>query len=273
MPYHTYHFAIPTDQRDLLLALLSALPFESFEEPETGLLAYLPPSADRQEVERELDRLTGRPPFTYRVEAVPDRNWNEVWEANFQPIRVGGFCGIRAGIHPPMRNVRHEIVIDPEMAFGTGHHETTFLMIEGMEKIDFVGKTVLDYGCGTGILAILADRLGAAHVDAVDIEEAAYDSTRRNAERNEAGGVQAWHGTLEALPDNVYEVILANINRNVILDSLPALYKRLPRSGILLLSGILTVDVATILKAAKKYGLHSLGRKDKGEWSFLGLRK
>ncbi len=273
MPYHAYHVAIPADQRELLLAFLSDLPFESFEEPEAGLVAYLPPSADRAAVERELARVARRLPFEWRVEAVPDRNWNEVWEANFPPIRVGEFCGVRAAVHPPMQDVRHELVIDPEMAFGTGHHETTCLMMEAMEEIDFAGVRALDYGCGTGILAILADRLGAAHVDAVDIEEAAYDNTLRNAERNAAAAVRAWHGTLDVLPGAVYEVILANINRNVILDSLPALYNRLSQAGTLLLSGILTGDAAAVLKAAQRQGLRGLGQHDKGEWSCLKLCK
>jgi len=273
MSYHAYHFSVVQDQRDLLLALLSALPFESFEEPDSGLVAYLPPGAGRSTIESELALLADRLAFQYSVEEVPDRNWNEVWEANFQPIRIGDFCGVRAGVHPPMEGVRHEIVIDPEMAFGTGHHATTCLMMEAMAGIGMKGRKVLDYGCGTGILAILADQLGAARVDAVDIEAAAYDNTLHNAERNGAAAVRAWHGSLEVLPDTVYEVILANINRNVILPSLPALFNRLSDTGILLISGILTGDVPTVLEAAEEQKWRILERQDKGEWSRLSLRK
>lgn len=273
MPYYAYHFSVAADQRDLLLALLSALPFESFEEPAEGLSAFLPPSADREALHQDLAALAGRIAFQYRVDMLPDRNWNRQWEANFPPIRVGDFCGVRAGFHAPMAGVRYELVIDPEMAFGTGHHATTSLMLEAMETLDLRGKRVLDYGCGTGILAILADQLEAIRVDALDVDAAAYNSTRRNAVRNGAAGVRAWHGTLEDLPNAIYDLVLANINRNVILDSLPALYKRASAEGLLLASGFLSDDVPEVLAAARRVGFQLRARRVRGEWVCLALKR
>lgn len=271
--YQRFSIRTAPEWRDILLAFLAELPFDSFEDTEEGLNAYLPPGTDAAGLDEQLRQLQSDYPFTYTVEAIKNENWNAVWESNFETVRVHDFCGIRAEFHPPFEGVEHEIVIRPKMAFGTGHHETTWMMMDQMSHLDLKGKTVFDYGCGTGILAILAAQLGAAHVDAVDIEYPAYENTLEHAEMNGVGGkIQAFFGTLDDVPPAIYDVILANINRNVILASLPELRKRLSANGLLLISGILHEDEPAILEAAEKQGFRELAQQKRGNWMAMLLR-
>ena len=270
-----YHFSITVEpgQREIALAFLSELPFETFEETDTGLEAYIRADAYTPAVQKQLEGITQRLGLAWEQKEVPYQNWNKAWEAAFQPIRVDGFCGVRATFHEPMQGVEHEIVIDPEMAFGTGHHATTYMMIEAMRDTALAGKTVFDYGCGTGILAILADQMGAAAIDAVDIEEPAYERTLANAERNDAVRIKTYLGTLEAVPHQAYGFILANINRNVILDSLPTLYDRLEAGGQLLVSGILITDQDMLAQESVRAGFELQGTAQRGDWSCLRFMK
>lgn len=270
MGYFQYMVEVAPEWRDVLLALFSQMAFESFEETGNGFLAFLPPDADRSTLEENLNELQRRYPFRYEVEQLPDRNWNTVWESNFQPIRVGDFCGVRADFHPEMEGVRYEVVINPKMAFGTGHHETTFMMMQLMETIDFREAGVLDYGCGTGILAILAAKMGARRVEAVDIEAAAFENTRENAVLNAVSSrIKAVHGTLEDCSSKLYDIVLANINRNVILASLPALYEKISPAGTLLVSGILLSDEMLVSAKARALGFQEKARTERGEWCCL----
>lgn len=274
MDYWQYRIRIAPEHRDVLLAFLTELPFESFEEIPEGLDAYLPVADRTPELEAQLETLKQEWPFSFQAERLEHRNWNEEWERNFPPIRVDDFCGIRADFHPPFKGVAHEIVISPKMAFGTGHHATTYMMIEMMGRLDWKGQTVLDYGCGTGILAILAARLGAAWVDAVDIEEPAYENTLEHARINGvADRIHAWHGVLETVPFRRYDTILANINRHVILASLSALYERITPPGTLLISGILADDEPLVLSEAEAAGFFPFDRLQKGEWICRVLKK
>ncbi|MCB0584283.1 MAG: 50S ribosomal protein L11 methyltransferase, partial [Phaeodactylibacter sp.] len=195
MDYYCYDIKAPDALKEIALAFLSELPFDSFEEAEDGLCAYLRMDQHSDWVESELSGIADRLSLSYERRLIPSRNWNKLWESNFSPIRVGDFCGVRADFHEPMERVEYEIVISPRMAFGTGHHATTYMMIERMAGEDFHALKVLDYGCGTGILAILADKMGAAHIDAVDIEKAAYENTLDNARANDCGHISAFHGT------------------------------------------------------------------------------
>lgn len=270
--YQRFSIQTAPEWREILLAFLAELPFDSFEDSEAGLNAYLPPGADLAETEQQIRQLQTDYPFTYTVEAIKTENWNAVWESNFDTVRVQNFCGIRAEFHPPFEGVQHEIVIRPKMAFGTGHHETTWMMMDRMSQMDFKDKLVFDYGCGTGILAILAVQLGAAHVDAVDIEYPAYENTLEHAELNGVGEqIKAFFGTLDDVPSATYDVILANINRNVILASLPELRKRLSANGLLLISGILHEDEPAILEAATGQGFLEMAQQKRGNWMAMLL--
>ena len=266
--YLIYHCRTATaETRDILLALLSEGPFDSFEEKAaTDLDAYVPES-DKPAAEAVLREVGERISFGYGVSRLPDQNWNATWEANFQPVRVGDFAAVRAGFHPPIPEVAHELVIEPRMAFGTDHHATTWMMMDLMRDYDWSAGRVLDYGCGTGLLAILAARLGAIDTNAVDIEREAYLNTLDNLAINAVTGIQVYEGTLDAVPPGApYDFILANINRNVILDSLGTLYQQLLAGGHLFVSGILAKDGARVEKAAEQCGFDPVVRRQREDW-------
>jgi ribosomal protein L11 methyltransferase len=274
MDFLKYRIIAAPEWREILIAYLNEHPFQSFEETEGTLGAYLPAGADHGLAEASIRDLQKRFPFEFSVELVEDKNWNELWESKFDPIRVGQFCGVRAGFHSQVEGVAQEIIINPKMAFGTGHHATTFMMIQMMESLSFDGASVLDYGCGTGLLAILAARLGARPVLAVDIEKAACENAIENAFINEvAGGIEVRQGTLDAVKGKVFDIILANINRNVILESLPALYTQLSEAGVLLVSGILNSDVMQVAEAARAAGFMRILQVEQEEWAALKFSK
>ncbi len=262
-------FSIPTrdeELRGILIAVLSDLGFESFQEEDDALHVYHPSEHFTEEQELGMSELLRRHDLTMERSTIEDQNWNELWESNFEPILIGDFCGIRADFHPPLTEVRHEIVINPQMAFGTGHHATTYMMIELMSGLAFKDRKVLDYGCGTGILAILAHFLGGSPIDAVDIEAAAYENTLENARRNQSEDIRVLHGTLESVVDAGYAVVLANINRNVILDTLPALRKKVQSEGHLLVSGILHSDQELVERAAADAGFALQQKREREGW-------
>ncbi len=271
--FHKFVFQSSSEFADQLLALLSALPFEAFEEKEDVLEAWLPQGADSTVVEMELKLLQSQLPFLWTTEEVAPQNWNALWEASFQPVSVGDFCHIRADFHPPQAHFAHEIIIHPKMAFGTAHHETTYMMIEQMESLPLKGASVLDLGCGTGILAILAAKMGAVEVVAIDIDEQAVENTLENLVKNDLQGVTARQGTLQSLHHPPFDVILANINRKVILDGLSALNYQLKTGGTLLLSGILRSDEATVVKAAGSYHFKPTAQRQKNGWICVSMIK
>jgi ribosomal protein L11 methyltransferase len=266
MDYYKFAIQCPAASSEILLALFSLQPFEMFEENDEGFDAFLPTHALDAVVESYVGDLQKQHEFSFVKTLIPGQNWNRLWESNFEPVVVGDFCGIRADFHQPLQQVAHEIVINPKMAFGTGHHETTFMVIQHMQGIDFTGKRVLDFGCGTGVLAILASKLGATEVDAVDIGEQSFLNTRGNAAGNGVSNVHAIHGTLKDVPDGRYGIILANINRNVILDSLPTLSERLLPGGCLVTSGILLADEQIVVAAQEKAGFETTEILKKNNW-------
>lgn len=259
------------EQREILLAFLSELPFDTFEETDTGLSAYLPTKDFGEEEKQQLQAWAKQFDFTWEPIAIPAQNWNKTWESGFQPIRVGDFCSIRADFHDPVSEVAHDLIINPKMAFGTGHHETTFSVIETMEGMDFTDKSVLDYGCGTGVLAILAARCGASRIDAIDNDILSYENTLENLEANQTTLINTYHGTLDQLPPSNYDIILANINRNVILESLGALYSRINTGGFLVISGFLLEDQEKMGKAAEKAGFKVESVRQQNDWLCMGL--
>lgn len=265
MDYYKYEVTCAPERTEVLMAILGQLEFDAFEELETGFAAYVP-AKDVAAVEAELPAWVERFEIVYERSFVPYKNWNEEWEKHFEPVEVGDFAGIRADFHAPFTEKQFDLVINPKMAFGTGHHETTHMMVQLMEGLPLAGRRVLDYGCGTGILAILARKLGATYVDAVDIEWPSYENTIENAERNEVTGIGVYHGTLSDIEARGFDVILANINRNVILESLPALYAMMVAEGDLLVSGFLEQDRALLEASATEVGFELRDSLGRGNW-------
>ncbi len=270
-----WQYQIKTEPRylEILLAFLGELPFDTFEETESGFNAYLPAKEDMVAIEAQLLEIQEKFPFEYEKVEIAYRNWNVEWEANFQPVKVDKFCGIRADFHPTMPDLKYEIIINPKMAFGTGHHDTTYMMIQAMRSLGFKGAKVLDYGTGTGILAILASKMGASIIDAVDIEREAYDNTLENSQINNVDNIQVYHGTLDNILDNGYDIVLANINRNIILDSLAVLAEKIKRNGVLLISGILKEDAPIMETFADDFRFTVDERYYRGDWACLKLLK
>jgi ribosomal protein L11 methyltransferase len=258
---------------EILTAVLGELPFDTFEETETGLKAYIPEKDMTESVETELVELSAQFDFSFDKTFIPYQNWNSVWESNFQPIQVDDFVAVRADFHPNTEGVEFDLIVNPKMAFGTGHHETTYMMMQHMRSIDFLGKKVLDYGCGTGILAILASKLGATALEAVDIEEPSYENTIENCRINDVHNVKSIWGILDDVPSHDFDIILANINRNIIIDSLDDLKNRLKKrekptdsDNILLISGFLKIDENTILQAINYAGFKHQKTLHRGNW-------
>lgn len=271
MNYWKFKITVAAASSEALLGLLSSLPFDTFEETAEGWNAYLPESEVLEDVLESLNRLRDTIHFTDEKEWIPAQNWNELWESNFDPILVGDFCGVRAQFHPSFQNVQYELLIQPKMAFGTGHHATTYMMIEQMKHLQLEGKTVLDFGAGTGILAILAAKMGAVQVDAVEIEPEACNNAEENVVLNATQQVEVLVGSLEQVAGKQYDIVLANINRNVILDSLSALHNRMKKGATLLISGILVDDGQRILNNAKKAGFIHLHTNKKSGWLCIAL--
>jgi len=267
-----YILRIAPEMREIILAFLEQMSFNAFEETDDGWKAYPERGFSQEKTNAQLNDLKNRFPFEYSIENIKGQNWNAVWEAGFQPVLVDNYCGIRANFHPSFDTVKHEIVIHPKMAFGTGHHATTFMMIKMMENLDLSGKEVFDYGCGTGILAILAAKEGARIIDAVDIEEESYENTIENAAVNRVALIHTYLGNLEDVPSKKYDIVLANINRNVILNSLETLYSRLKPDSFLLVSGILHEDENKVITRASNAGFKHLEMIRKGDWSCLKFK-
>ncbi len=268
--YNCYHIHCPPEDSDIILARLADAGFDSFLEEESGFTAYADRAGRKHWVE-VLDALSARHHFSYQEEEMEDKNWNAVWESGFEPIRLGHRLLIRASFHAADPTVGQELVIDPRMAFGTGHHATTYMMCDlildryagGAGR----GEAVLDYGCGTGVLALLASRLGAGVVDAVDIEAPAVENTVDNAAANGVRLDEIIHGLLEDVPvRRPYDLVLANINRNVLLETGGALKDRLRRGGTALLSGILAQDEDRLVDHFTGLGFALLRREAREDW-------
>lgn len=260
---------LTADQAEMLVAALSEAGFEGFEEGDGSLKGFIPAAAfDEVAVRQIAEQL--RTGFTHSF--IRDTNWNAVWESNFEPVVVDDFVGLRADFHPPVSGVDQEIVITPKMSFGTGHHATTYMMIRQMRDISFAGKTVFDFGTGTGILAILAERLGATDILAIDNDDWSISNTTENLERNQCSRVRAEKAETVPARDQ-FDIILANINKNVILENMQALAAQLAPEGTLLLSGLLAEDEADIMAAAEARSLHLTRKEERNGWICLRLNR
>lgn len=270
MNYKEFIFTIDSEEdfhRDLLVNALGEVGFDTFEETDSGVKAYIAADQfDEEQFNEILKGFEGEFHFSYETNLIPQKNWNQVWESNFEPLEIDSVY-VRATFHTPRPEFPYEVVIDPKMAFGTGHHETTSMMMELMLQEEFTGKTVLDMGCGTGILAILASLLGAGKITAIDYDPVCYESTVENAELNNIPNITPLCGSKEAVPSEMYDVILANINRNILLDQLPVYKEHLKPGGILFLSGFYeTPDLEIIKQAADNLGIPFVCNQKKKEW-------
>ena len=273
MDYYRYDLKTSAETAEILMAYLSDTPFDTFEENESGIAAFLPANENTEEIEETLQSLTSQFEFSWEKSFIPGQNWNEIWESNFHPVIVGNFCAVRADFHEPISNVQWELVINPKMAFGTGHHETTWQCMAAMEQLPISGAKLLDFGCGTGILAILASKLGAAEIEAVDIENESYLNTLENCAGNKVQNVITRCGTLEDVEGTEFDGIFANINRHIILESLPRLAALLKPNGWLLISGILVSDEALVISEAEKAGFEKAWVTTRGNWICARLNR
>jgi ribosomal protein L11 methyltransferase len=260
-------------EAELLVAELAELPFESFQEEEGLLKAYIPAGKLPDCMGRVGELLRERGLTGVRYIEIESQNWNAVWESHFEPVEVEGKLVIRAPFHSPAAGDVREIIIMPKMSFGTGHHATTWLMSAEMCDHDFEGRRVLDMGSGTGVLAILAAKMGATSVDAVDMDEWAWRNSQENINLNGVEGVvHPIMGDAGAIRGREYDVVLANINRNILLADMPAYVATLPPGGELIVSGIFETDIEAIERRAVELGLWPDRQRIKEGWAVLSFR-
>ncbi len=267
---------VPYSQQevDITIALLAELDFESFVETESGFNAYIPSrQLENIDLNAFFANLPNKAKLSFCVTTIKSQNWNKQWESNFEPIAVENLCRIMAPFHQSEEGYEMEITIEPKMAFGTGHHQTTWLMIKELFTLDLKNKTVLDMGCGTGILAIVAEKLGASRITAIDIDTWAFENTIENIQANGCIRIEPFLGSSSLLVNQFFDVILANINLNILLNDIPIYTKSLTSKGILLLSGILLDDIPQIKEVAKKSGLILFSKSIKDNWVALGFLK
>lgn len=254
--------------QEILAAELSELGFEGFVESDTGFTAYIVSS---EFVESAINYLLfqlkqNKIEVSYKMNSISQQNWNSEWEKNFNPVIINEDCIIRAPFHEKKTDIKYDILIQPDMTFGTGHHETTYLMISEMLCIDFCKKIVLDMGCGTGVLAILASKLGAEKITAIDNDKRAFENTLENIKLNGVKNIQVKLGTSDLLGTEYFDIILANIAKNIILAEVKKYAKMLVNNGILICSGFFQEDHSDVEKEMKLYGLNLLNTQTKNNW-------
>lgn len=252
---------------DIVVAFLSELEFDSFSEIDEGLLAFCRSDLyNEAEVTTYLRQLHDTSGAGYSVRTIPPENWNARWEQEYHPVVINDLCRIRAPFHPASQDYQFDIIIEPKMSFGTAHHETTSMMLELLLKEEFEGTSVLDMGCGTGVLAILAAMKQAGKVVAVDTDEWAFQNTMENVSRNGVSQVTTIQGDIKSVPGDSYDFILANINRNVLLNDIPAYAGMLSENGVLFLSGFYEEDLPLINGKCIENGLELDGYAVKNNW-------
>jgi ribosomal protein L11 methyltransferase len=254
--------------REILIAELAQFPYDSFEETNDGLNAYIPSLQYKENDIKALSIVANSDiSIEFTSEIIPDQNWNEIWEKHFfNPIVIEDKCVVKSPFHSDAPETEYTILIEPKMAFGTGHHETTGLMIKHILELDIKGKTVLDMGCGTGILGILCAQKKAQRVTGIDIEEWAYNNANENIAMNNIDSMEVHCGDASLLGNENYDVILANINRNILLEDISKYVKVLNDNGILLLSGFYNSDIDCINDECSKHNLKKISVKEDNNW-------
>lgn len=269
--YISYTFKVSPKEpaTEILIAELGEVGFESFVENEEGVEAFIQKTDWNANV---LDNIyvlkSGEFTISYEMQEIAQTNWNIEWEKNFNPIQVDGLVSIRAPFHENL-NLKYDIVIEPKMSFGTGHHETTHMMVQHLLDLDVAGKKVLDMGCGTGILAIFAEMKGAKLIDAIDIDNWCYQNSLENVERNNCKHIAVYEGDASLLKNKKYDVIIANINRNILLNDMQVYTGCLDENGIILLSGFYKEDIPVIDAEVSKYGLKLDKQIERNNWVAL----
>lgn len=254
---------------EILIAELGEVGFESFDENDSGVSAYIQLKDWNEQLLDSIQILGSEEVrFTWTVEQIAQVNWNEQWEKNFEPIEVDGRVSIRAPFHEDPK-LEYQIIIEPKMSFGTGHHETTHLMVRHLLDLELKGKSVLDMGCGTGILAIFAEIRGAERIEAIDIDPWCYENSMENVERNNCQRISVYEGDAKLLPGKSYDLIIANINRNILLQDMETYVECLEKEGVLLLSGFYVSDIPVIDKKAYSLGLKLDQKLDRNDWVAL----
>lgn len=273
MNYIAYHFTVhpPQPGSEILIALIADRGFDSFDYTETGFTAYIPAGDTRIDFsELQFEDFT----YSYTIENIHATNWNAEWEKNFEPVIVSDLLCIRAPFHQKYPNTKHEIIIMPKMSFGTGHHQTTRLMCLQLFNTDVKHKRVLDMGCGTGILAILSKMLGAGEVTGIDIDEWSVENALENCSVNGYHDIILKQGNAELLKnEKPFELILANINKNVLKSDIPTYSGVMQQGGTLLLSGFFTTDVEELTSIALEHGFSCISSDNENEWAVIVLKK
>ncbi|MGB0186345.1 MAG: 50S ribosomal protein L11 methyltransferase [Flavobacteriaceae bacterium] len=273
--YIGYHFTVTPQHPgvEILIAELGYAGFESFVEHTDGVTAYIQKKEHHSNILDDVQLLKNDAfSIQYNSEEIEQVNWNAKWEENFHPIVVDHRCTVRAPFHEKT-NAEYDIVIEPKMSFGTGHHETTHMMIQYILDTDFTEKSVLDMGCGTGVLAILAEKRGAARIDAIDIDEWCFVNSLENCERNSCQKINVLKGDVQLLKDKSYDVIIANINRNILVHDIPQYVSCLNPKGLLFLSGFYKQDIPLIQEVCVQHELGLDAQISKNDWVALKFKK
>lgn len=274
MKTNLIEFTVKTDSINIeaVIAWLGTVGFHAFEETQKGVKAYISPDLFEKEQAMEALSFLSEDQFSVSIAEIEPKNWNEDWEASWQNVEIGTFCQVIPSFREPRPGFEYTLIVDPKMAFGTGHHETTKSVIELMRAHELAGKKVLDMGCGTGILGILALKMGAKEVFAIDIDPWSVENTELNTQLNEVENLTVIKGVAEDIPKETYEVIFANINKNVLLEDIPTYAKHLSSKGILMLSGFYEQDEQEIRTLAEQQGLVFTEKETENSWvaaSFL----
>jgi ribosomal protein L11 methyltransferase len=273
--YLGYYFKVKPLQPavEILIAELGYAGFESFVETEEGVTAYIQKEEWYEAILNDIQILDSEEfEIYYTSEEIEQTNWNEEWEKNFNPIIVDDICSVRAPFHEKP-NTEFDIIIEPKMSFGTGHHETTHMMIQYILKNEFVGKSVLDMGCGTAVLAILAEMKGAQPIGAIDYDNWCYLNSLENVERNNCKHITVLEGDASILRGKHYDIVIANINRNILLNDMKTYTNTLNDGGSLFLSGFYKEDISIIEAECNKYGLKHVETLERNNWVALKFEK
>lgn len=276
MDYLEFTFSIQPvlPAREILIAELAELGFDSFVESEDGLKAYIQvPGVSEKEIRGLIAFGLDDVAIEYSQKCLPRENWNAKWESEFEPIMVHDDIVVAAPFHTDLPQAKHHLLIQPKMSFGTGHHDTTWLMLKHLLELDLRDKHVLDMGSGTGILAIMAEKLGASEIDAIDIDDWAETNARENAELNDCSRIRTFTGDAQLLGKKSYDLVLANINRNVLQADLPKYVEVMKPGAVLLLSGFFHSDVDVLHEQCHALGLRPDAEAYRNDWSMLRLIK